>query len=162
MTTPNFLPRTTRAPLRRRPGFTLVEVLVVLAVIALLITVAMPNYLERIEDARVHVLRENLKVMRMAIDRFHADTGRYPTTLDELVGARYLRELPVDPVTERADTWVVLTEAEAEAQAAARGPASGAAPPSPSAGAGIPAPGVADVRSGAEGESRNGVPYATL
>lgn len=148
--------------LRRRRGFTLVEVLVVLAVIALLITVAMPSYLERIEDARVHVLRENLKVMRMAIDRFHADTGRYPTALEELVGARYLRELPVDPVTERADTWVVLTEAEAEAQAAARGSTAGAAPPPPSASAGTPAPGVADVRSGAEGESRNGVPYATL
>ena len=121
-------------------GFTLIEVLVVLSVISLLITISVPYYLERIEQARETALRENLRVIRGAIDRFHSDSGRFPASLEELVERRYLRDLPVDPVTGRSDTWVI--EASTETEAAQHG--------------------MADVRSGAEGQTRKGVPYEAL
>ena len=121
-------------PRRRRlqRAYTLVEVLVVLAIISLMVAVVSPRYIDRLDDAREAVLRENLKVMRVAIDRFQADTGRFPKNLDELVERRYLSGVPVDPVTERQDGWVEVAAAEVESGAS----------------------GVADIRSGAEGTSR--------
>ena len=79
------LARTVRPPMR---GFTLLEVLVVLSIISLLAALAVPRYVERLEEAREAVLAENLKVVRIAIDRFSADTGRYPGSLAELVERR--------------------------------------------------------------------------
>lgn len=88
-------------------GFTLIELVVALALLALLISIAVPQYFGMVDRGRVAVQSQNLTVMRDAIDKFHGDRGRYPNSLDELVGAKYLRAIPVDPVTEQAD-WVVI------------------------------------------------------
>ncbi|WP_255370301.1 type II secretion system protein [Roseateles sp. YR242] len=89
----------------RQPGFTVIELLVVLAALALLLSVAAPRYMQHLERARDTAMRHNLHEMRNAIDQFYSDQGRYPATLAELVERRYLRAIPLDPVTGRADTW---------------------------------------------------------
>lgn len=119
----------------RGSGFTLIELLVVLAVLAVLAGMVTPHYLDRVEDAREAVLRHNLHGLRTAIDQFHRDRARYPDTLEELVAERYIRAVPLDPVTQRADTWTVL----------------------PPEGRGK---GVFDVRSGAAGSGKDGKAYA--
>ncbi len=86
-------------------GFTFVELMVVMAIIALLISIALPRYFDGLKHAKEAVLHEDLANMRSAIDHFYADKAVYPNTLDDLVNLRYLRFIPVDPVTERADTW---------------------------------------------------------
>lgn len=117
-------------------GFTLVELMVVMAIIALLLALALPRYFNHLENSRETILKQDLAVMRDAIDKFHGDRSRYPESLDELVSERYLRALPVDPITERRDTWqTVAPEGEA-------------------------AGGVYDIRSGAHGASRDGSAYA--
>lgn len=98
---------TVRGDMRPR-GFTLIELLVVMAIIAMLLTIASPRYFGHLDRARESALRETLFVVRDAIDKFHSDTGRYPTELDELVAKRYLRTLPHDPVSDSADTWVIV------------------------------------------------------
>lgn len=119
-----------------RAGFTLIELLVVLAIVAVLLTLVLPRYHGQVDSAKETVLRENLRTTREIIDHFHADTGRYPETIDELVEKRYLRSRPVDPITESSDSWIVL-------------------PPSPGhAGA------VQDIRSGAKGMARDGRMFA--
>ena len=80
--------------------------LVVLSVIGLLLSLVAPSYLHHVDRAQELALKHNLKAVRESIDQFHADRGRDPTSLDELVTTHYLRELPLDPVTDRADTWV--------------------------------------------------------
>jgi len=118
-------------------GFTLIELMVVMAAIGLLLAITVPRYAEHVDRAREVVLRQNLAAVRDAIDKFYADRGRYPAALQELVQARYLRQLPVDPVTDRIDTWVLVNSD------------SGAAA------------GVSDVHSGAPGQARDGSPYAS-
>ncbi|MDA8129060.1 MAG: prepilin-type N-terminal cleavage/methylation domain-containing protein [Betaproteobacteria bacterium] len=117
-------------------GFTLIELMVVMAIIALLLTLAMPRYFKHLELSRETVLKQDLAVMRDAIDKYHGDTGRYPESLEALVNARYLRSIPVDPITERADTWQVVAPAE---------DATGA---------------MYDVKSGAPGTAHDGSTYA--
>jgi general secretion pathway protein G len=112
----------------------LVELLVVLAIIATLLALAAPRYFQHVERSKEAVLRENLATMRDAIDQFHADTGKWPDSIEALVERRYLRAVPVDPITESARTWVPVPPAE-----------------------GI---GVQDVRSGAEGTGLDGTPYS--
>ena len=119
-------------------GFTLIELLVVLAIIGGLVALAAPRYLHRVDLAKETVLVSDLATMREALDKFFGDTGRYPASLDELVAQRYLRKVPPDPITERADTWVVV------------------APPAPDQGA------VYDVKSGAAGAASDGRPYGAL
>lgn len=114
-------------------GFTLIELIVVMAIVALLASIATPRYIGQLDRSKDAVLRTDLAVMRDAIDRFHGDVGRLPESLDELVRNRYLRAIPVDPLTESASTWIGLADA-------ARG-------------------GLYDVRSGAEGADARGVPY---
>lgn len=121
----------------RRGGFTLIELLVTMAIIAVLLSLAVPQYFGRVEHAKEVVLRENLQQMRDALDKFYGDKGRYPGTLNELVSQRYLRSVPVDPVTGNSATWVVVMPAD---------PRQG---------------GVSDVRSGAPGNGRDGSPYAS-
>ena len=94
--------------MRRRHGFTLIELMVVMAIIALLLSIAAPRYFKHVDQAREAALRETLVVMRDSIDKFHGDTGRYPADLEELVSRRYLGRLPTDPVSERRDTWVLV------------------------------------------------------
>ncbi|MCW5620294.1 MAG: prepilin-type N-terminal cleavage/methylation domain-containing protein [Burkholderiales bacterium] len=90
---------------RARRGFTLIELIVVFALLALLVSLAVPRYFAHIERAKEATLRQDLQVMRDAIDKFHGDKGRYPQSLDELVSERYLRSVPVDPITESTTTW---------------------------------------------------------
>jgi general secretion pathway protein G len=122
---------------RRASAFTLIELVVVLAILALLISIAAPRYFAHVDRAREATLRQNLSVMRDAIDKFHADKARYPETLDELVTARYIRRIPVDPITESATTWTIEP------------------PPLDAVSEG----GVFDVRSGAPGTGSDGTPY---
>jgi len=90
----------------RKLGFTLVELMVVLTVIGLLLSVVVPDYMGRVHRAEEAVLQENLALMRDSLDKHYADTGRYPTTLDELVTKHCLRAIPKDPFTQSASTWV--------------------------------------------------------
>jgi general secretion pathway protein G len=122
---------------KRRGGFTLIELMVVLAIVALILTVATVRYFSSLDRARETVLRQDLATMRDAIQKYNADKGRYPETLEALVADRYLRSVPVDPVTDSAKTWIAL-------------------PP-----AGPDPKGVADVRSGAPGTGQDGSAYET-
>jgi general secretion pathway protein G len=117
-------------------GFTLIELIVVLTVLALLLTIAVPRYYSHIEHAKEATLKQDLSVMRDAIDKFHGDKGRYPDQLDELVSARYIRNIPVDPITESSTTWRIVPPTDTEAKGA-----------------------VYDIKSGAEGKSADGSPY---
>jgi general secretion pathway protein G len=89
-------------------GFTLVELMVVLAIIALLLSIVVPHYVGRLTRAEEAVLKENLMLMRDALDKHYADAGRYPGTLEELVTKRYLRSIPSDPITQSSTTWITV------------------------------------------------------
>lgn len=108
MTRTTVSPRDLRRGGAAARGFTVIELLVVLAALALLLSVAAPRYVQHVDRARDTALRHNLHAMRDAIDKFYSDQGRYPKELPELVERRYLRAIPVDPVTSRADTWVAV------------------------------------------------------
>lgn len=123
---------------RRQAGFTLIELIVVMAIVALLVSIAAPRYLLSLERAREASLRSSLQTLRAAIDQYTADRGHYPDSLEALVAARYLREAPEDPLTGRRDSWVLLA-------------------PAPDS---LLAGGIWDVRSGAAGRSRDGGLYA--
>jgi len=92
--------------MKKRLGFTLVELMVVLAVIALLLSVVVPDYMGKMRRAEEAVLQQDLTLMRESLDKHYADTGRYPTSLEELVAKHYLRSIPTDPFTRSASTWV--------------------------------------------------------
>lgn len=119
----------------RREGFTLVELLVVMAIISMLLTLAVPRYFGSVERSKEAVLRENLSVTRQALDKYYGDNGRYPDALDALVSRKYLRSLPQDPITGKNDSWIIVP------------------PETPGKGA------VLDIRSGASGNGRDGSPY---
>ena len=122
----------------KQRGFTLIELLVVLAIISLLLTVALPRYFGSVDKSKEAALKENLRVLRIGIDKYYADTGEYPGALSDLVARQYFRAVPLDPITDSDKTWQ---------------------PVSPQA-AGMS--GIADVRSGAQGKTRDGVPYGQL
>ncbi|WP_201495079.1 type II secretion system protein [Rubrivivax sp. A210] len=88
---------------RRARGFTMIELVVVLAVLGLLLSIAVPRYLDSLERGREQVLAHNLAQLREAIDRHYGDRGAYPDRLEDLVERRYLRALPVNPYTMAAD-----------------------------------------------------------
>jgi general secretion pathway protein G len=92
----------------RRHGFTLIEVLVVLAIIATLLSLVAPRYFETISHSKETSLKHDLMVMRDGIDKFYSDRGSYPDSLQEMVERKYLRAVPVDPITGRSDTWVYV------------------------------------------------------
>lgn len=120
-----------------RRGFTLIELLVVMALIGMLLSLSVPRYFGNVDKARESVLRQNLAQTRDAIDKYFSDNGRYPESLDEIVARRYLRKLPVDPVTDRSDSWIIV---EPEKKDSGK---------------------VFDVKSGATGRARDGTDYAT-
>ncbi|MHA6885246.1 type II secretion system protein [Ralstonia pseudosolanacearum] len=97
----------TQAPHARRRAFTLIELVVVMAIIGLLLTLALPRYFHSIERGRAQVQQQNLAVIRDAIDKYYGDNGQYPDTLDDLVAKRYLRGIPVDPVS-GGTAWAVM------------------------------------------------------
>jgi general secretion pathway protein G len=100
-------------------GFTLIELMVVMAIVATLLTIVTPRYFAHLDRAKETALRETLAVTRDAIDKFLADNDRYPSTLDELVDKRYLRSLPTDPITDRNDSWTLLPPPPSQQGAAA-------------------------------------------
>jgi general secretion pathway protein G len=123
---------------RQLRAFTLIELLVVLAVLAILAGIVTPNYLDRVEDAKEVTLRHNLIGLRAAIDQFYRDKGRYPESLADLAAHRYIRAIPVDPITQRADSWQIVAPASS----------------------GHGGTSVFDVKSGAQGRARDGSEYA--
>jgi general secretion pathway protein G len=94
-------------------GFTLVELMVVLTIIALLISIVAPDYVGRTRRAEEAVLKQNLATMRDALDKHYADAGKYPASLNDLVAKRYLRSIPKDPFTDSASTWVAVPPQDA-------------------------------------------------
>ena len=120
----------------KRSGFTLLELLVVMAIIATLLTIAVPRYFRSLERSREAVLKQDLVTLRESIDKFYGDTGKYPETLAVLVEQHYLRSIPVDPIAKAADKWVVVNSEDSDDS------------------------GVKDVKSGAEGIGENGIAYA--
>lgn len=92
--------------LRPAKGFTLIELLVVMAIVATLLSLVAPRYFSSLDKAKETVLRQDLSIMRQAIDQFYSDTGKYPIDLLELVDKRYLRAIPIDPLTESNQTWI--------------------------------------------------------
>jgi general secretion pathway protein G len=98
---------------RRAAGFTLIELIVVMAIIALLLTIAVPRYWHSTERAKEAVLKEDLAQMRVAIDQYHADRGKYPDSLEDLVQRKYLRTIPRDPMTDSATSWIVVSPSDA-------------------------------------------------
>jgi general secretion pathway protein G len=88
-------------------GFTLIEMLVVMTLIAMLLTLATPRYFGSLEKGRLQVQQQNIATLRDAIDKFHADQGRYPDDLEEIIAKKYLRQIPIDPVSESAN-WLVV------------------------------------------------------
>ena len=121
---------------RVQRGFTLIELLAVLAIVSTLLLLVAPRYFSQVDASKEAVLQENLRVTRDVIDKFYGDNGRYPETLEELVEKKYLRSLPMDPLTESQGTWQLL--------------------PVPDGYKGT----VYDLRSGAPGTSRDGRKYA--
>jgi general secretion pathway protein G len=119
-----------------RRGFTLIELLVVLAIVSTLLMFVAPRYFHKVDATKEAVLRDNLRSVRDVIDKFYGDNGRYPETLEELVEKKYLRGLPMDPITESAATWQLV--------------------PVPEGYKGV----VYDLHSGAQGTDRDGKKYA--
>ena len=121
-------------------GFSLIELLVVMAIIGILVTASLPQLWDATLRAEESVLRRDLFVMRDAIDQYFADRGEYPQRLDDLATSAYVREIPVDPITKSRTTWVVrLVDWELLAEGER--------------------PGIWDVRSGAQGVGLNGTEY---
>ncbi|MES2130509.1 MAG: prepilin-type N-terminal cleavage/methylation domain-containing protein [Pseudomonadota bacterium] len=99
--------------MRRDIGFTLIELLVALAIVAMILTLAAPRYFGNIDKTKEDVLREDLYVMRDAIDKYYSDKNHYPNALEDLVTERYLRQLPVDPFTQSSHSWIPVAPTDA-------------------------------------------------
>jgi general secretion pathway protein G len=96
------------ANFRRRRGFTLIELLVVMSIIGVLLTIAVPRYFRTVQRSKETVLRRDLATVRESIDRYYGDLGQYPDALPALVDKHYIRNVPVDPFTKSAETWLVV------------------------------------------------------
>ena len=96
----------------RRAGFTLIELLVVMAIIGTLLAIVAPQYFKSLDRSKESTLKQNLRATREAIDRYYGDLGRYPDALEDLVTKRYLRTVPVDPITESTETWIAVAPPE--------------------------------------------------
>jgi len=119
-------------------GFTLIEMLVVMAIVALLLSIALPRYFGSLEKSKDVALQENLQVLRVTLDKYYADKGHYPDALEELVEQKYLRAVPIDPITESANSWILIPSREAEIK------------------------GIADIKSGAAGQTKAGRRYESF
>jgi general secretion pathway protein G len=126
---------------KNEAGFTLIELMIVMAIIGVLLTVAIPSYVGAVRQAREAVLKEDLHVMRSAIDSYTADKQKAPQSLDDLVTSGYLREIPVDPMTKTKDTWETSTSDTLTSVDQTD-------------------PGIDDVHSGSQEQGSDGQPYS--
>ena len=127
---------------KREGGFTLIELIIVMAIIAILASIAVPSYLSSMRAAKEAVLKEDLHVMRNAIDSYTMDKEKAPQSLDDLVQAGYLKSIPQDPMTHATDTWVTSTDDTYESVDESQ-------------------PGINDVHSGSQEVGLNGQMYST-
>ena len=119
-----------------REGYSLIELMIVVAIIGILVALAVPSFQHSAVKAREAALKQNLQTIRTVLDQHYADKGFYPPSLETLVEAGYLRQVPTDPFAETADAWVIEFEENPDAQS-----------------------GIFDVHSGSDGLSTNGTPY---
>ena len=127
---------TRRAGRTATHGFTLIELLIVMAIIGTLLSIAVPRYFRSLQHARETVLKQDLSILREAIDKYYADLNQYPEKLPDLVDKHYVRAVPVDPFTRLADTWTVVASDDPDH------------------------PGIRDIQSGAPDIASNGTPVA--
>ena len=126
-------------------GFTLIELLVVMAILSILATIAIPQMIKAPIRAKEAVLAEDLFTFRQCIDQYYADKGHYPASIDVLKQEKYIRKIPVDPFTKKADSWVpVMEEPDTTTDTPSTEP-----------------PGIVDVHSGATEIALDGTPYST-
>ena len=126
---------------KKSRGFTIIELMVVISIILILVSIAVPIYHQSILRAKEAVLRQDLFTMRSVIDQYTLDKGKAPQSLDDLVTAGYLKELPIDPFTNARDTWQTVQEDYTESVDQDQ-------------------PGITDVHSGASGAGADGTPYS--
>lgn len=135
------MPTGSHARRRGHGGWTLIELVVVMAIIAVLASIATVGAGSAVRLARETTLKEDLFRMRDAIDQYYADKGKYPADLQALVTDQYMREIPIDPISQSRDSWQTVP-----------------AEPDPTNPSGDP--GIFNVKSGAEGTSLQGTPYS--
>ena len=140
--TPAVRPRRGRqGAARSRRGFTLIEIMIVMTIISVLVSIAVPLYQKSIIRAKESVLRNNLFTLRTVIDEYTYDKKKAPQSLDDLVTDGYLRQVPIDPITGSDQGWIVIMEDALTSVDQTE-------------------PGIYDVRSGAEGMGLDGTPYS--
>jgi general secretion pathway protein G len=127
--------KTANTPPRR--GFTLIELLVVMTIIGVLLTIAVPRYFRTVQRSKETVLRRDLSVIRESIDRYYGDLGQYPDALAALVDKHYIRNVPVDPFTKSAETWLLVASEDEDH------------------------PGVRDIHSGSPDNGADGSPFVS-
>jgi general secretion pathway protein G len=126
----------------RQRGFTLIELMVVIAIMIILLALAMPRYQKSILHAQETALRQDLYTLRSVIDQYTLDKQKAPQSLQDLVDAGYLKQLPVDPFTKSRDTWVPVTDDSIMSPDQTQ-------------------PGIMDVHSGSDMTSSEGTAYST-
>jgi len=126
---------------RRRFGFTLIELMIVMAVIAVLMSIALPIYTRSIQRSKESVLKNNLFTLRTVIDEYTYDKQKAPQTLQDLVSDGYLRQVPIDPITGNNESWKLIMEDQGNTVNQSQ-------------------PGIFDIRSGSDLTSLEGTPYA--
>jgi general secretion pathway protein G len=125
--------------LNGKKGYTLLELMIVVAIVGILVSLAIPSFQQSAMKAKETALKQNLFTMRAVLDQYYADRGDYPDSLESLVEAKYIRAIPMDPLTKSATTWIEIYEEQEE-------------------GNDSPA-GVYDIKSGSEELARDGTPY---
>ncbi|HUO32029.1 MAG TPA: prepilin-type N-terminal cleavage/methylation domain-containing protein [Bryobacteraceae bacterium] len=130
-----------RGPSRREFGFTMVEMMIVMAIIVILISIAIPQYQKAIVRSKESVLKNNLFTLRQVIDEYTYDKQKAPQSLQDLVSAGYLRDIPIDPMTDSNQTWHTIMEDALQSVDQTE-------------------PGIFDVKSGSDKTGLDGTPYA--